>query len=384
MTEALQTPLLTSKEWDEEIASQVSFYPTRTVRNNSSDVHQENLYLTYFHASSILKFQNPRTNEVFDRIHVNDIIGAEIEFCLGANDGKVTASEKANKGRETMEALERDIGKQLIAGSDKDTTKNTGTGTEGLLGGATAYLNIYAYPRASPRRGIVKCCNADEQETNEDEVDPMTLGHRYEMHRRYKLKPTEDFANARALVQCIRRVANLKAQRSSLKYLVLVNPFSGTKKGAEIYETIVKKMLQEGGIDHDMLVTKHAGHAVERMMEDYTNANENENEKDVSEYDGVIAMGGDGILAEVLRGFKTRSDYDVLMGRINFGIVGCGTSNGLAASILHAAKVRNVIMSNVFCLLHVVCVNTRHLIIESSCTYQSMHRKNTVLWIQLS
>jgi len=57
--------------------------------------------------------------------------------------------------------------------------------------------------------------------------------------------------------------------------------------------------------------------------------------RDVAEYDGVVAMGGDGILYEMLQTLWERVDAECLMGRMKFGIVGCGTSNGLVASLLH-------------------------------------------------
>jgi sphingosine kinase len=100
-------------------------------------------------------------------------------------------------------------------------------------------------------------------------------------------------------------------------------------------------MLNESHSNHDVLITKRAGHAIERMMEKNGDALVAAEEKDIAEYDGIIAMGGDGILAEILEGLKKRRDYDSIVQKLTFGIVGCGTSNGLAASILHAAKVSN-------------------------------------------
>ena len=96
-------------------------------------------------------------------------------------------------------------------------------------------------------------------------------------------------------------------------------------------------MLGESGVGHDVLVTQHARHATERM-EMIRNQKRSGDEKDVSEYDGIVMMGGDGIIMEILQGLKTRNDYDAIVDRIRFGIVGCGTRNGLAMSLLHAAK----------------------------------------------
>jgi len=338
--------------WDDKVAAQVPI-------SYNADNHS-NFYLTYTYESNILKLKNSSSGHVFDRINVNDIIGVEIEFCLDENDNGecIRSSKKAFEGQEKMEALEKEIGKKLIdyqcdssdKGADSDICSFGGNG-------ATAYLNIFAYPRALPRRGILqqlKECYTngngngngngshesllDDDETN---IDPTLLGYRHENHRRYKIQSTEDFAMASSLVKNIRNVAGL--QPTNHRYLVVVNPFSGKKKGRETYENVVKKMLDESGIQHDVLITKRAGHAVERMMEQDEDASTADNtgirERDIAEYDGIVALGGDGILAEVLQGLQTRSDYDEVVRKLKFGIVGCGTSNGLAASVLYAAKV---------------------------------------------
>jgi len=57
--------------------------------------------------------------------------------------------------------------------------------------------------------------------------------------------------------------------------------------------------------------------------------------RDVADYDGIVAMGGDGILYEMLQTLWEREDAECLMARMKFGIVGCGTSNGLVAGLLY-------------------------------------------------
>ena len=339
--------------WDDKVAVQVPISYSHSTKNDN----HSNFYLTYTYESNILKLNDSSSGRVVDRVNANDIIGVEIEFCLDENDNGecIRSSKKAFQGQEKMEALEKEIGKKMIDASQCDASaESEDAGIFSSFGGngATAYLNIYAYPRALPRRGILqqlKECytngndNGSHESLDDDEtnIDPTLLGYRYGKHRRYKIQPTEDFAMASSLVKNIRNVAGL--QPTNHRYLVIVNTFSGKKKGRETYENVVKKMLDESGIQHDVLITKRAGHAVERMMEQDKDAPTTDNTdfggKDIAEYDGIIAMGGDGILAEVLKGLKTRSDYDEVVRKLKFGIVGCGTSNGLAASVLYAAKV---------------------------------------------
>lgn len=334
-------------QWDENIASRVAFYASITnddkCRPHGSNEKAESFFLTF--DSNRLRMWNPRTKEVIDCINVYDIIGAEIEICLDEtyND---RLSDKAILGREKMEALEKEIGKRHLAkrglhGTTDDPSSDFIPST--YASSAFAYINIYVYPRAPPSVGIVqkiKQCffsSSEEDSSNmdKDSENPSLLGHRFEKHRRYKLQPTEDFSAASSLVQCIRGVAGLTTQKK--RFLVIVNPFSGTKSGKATYEKIVKKMMDESNMEHDVLITEYGGHAIERMTKKDI---EEVKERDISEYDGLIVLGGDGILSEVLQGLKKRADYDDIMEKLQFGIVGCGTSNGLAASILHAAKVR--------------------------------------------
>ena len=268
---------------------------------------------------------------------------------------------------------------------------------------SAAYLNIFCYPRRLPRPPIAtlvkNCYNKNsstklksqqvqsfeqilQHDDEDDDIDESQMGHRYEKHRRYKLFPTENFSAAQSLIPAIRKIARLghfeeeqqqiinsdtnssstndikstiidkrkhflemshKDSKTNLttcmssqrkKFLVIVNPCSGTKHGKKVYETIVRKMLQECGVDHDVLMTQHSGHAFNRMKKDDTHDSD-----DVSTYNAIISVGGDGILSEIMNGLRSRDDFDTIMKQLKFGIVGCGTGNGLAASLLHKANV---------------------------------------------
>ena len=115
-------------------------------------------------------------------------------------------------------------------------------------------------------------------------------------------------------------------------------------------------MLEEAGVEHDTLITQRGGHAQERMskrrssktIEENANSKINTEKdddadtintdlecKDITEYDAIIAMGGDGILFEIFQGIHARSDEGQIMSKMKFGILACGTFNGLVKSILH-------------------------------------------------
>ena len=156
-------------------------------------------------------------------------------------------------------------------------------------------------------------------------------------HRRYELDPRccEDFADARRVVRAIQVLAGLGHVGGPRppKCLVVLNPFSGGGGAEDVYQTIVKPMLEEAGLEHDAVVTQAAGHARERMRRDP--AGKAGERGDIAEYDAVVAMGGDGILFEILQGIRARPDGEALMAALTFGLVPCGTYNGLAKSLAH-------------------------------------------------
>ena len=205
---------------------------------------------------------------------------------------------------------------------------------------AVAYLNIYCYPRPETKRcGLWgKLFGSGGNNDNDDTATTLSpdptkhLAHRQAHHPRFEVAPTEDFAAIRSVVRAIRALASgnpTDINSENRRYLVVVNPYSGTGKGEQTYNSTVKPMLEQAGIDHDVCITQRSGHAMERMERS------DGDDDDISTYNGLIAMGGDGILWEMLQGLRARSDAKALLQRLAIGIVGCGTSNGLAKSILH-------------------------------------------------
>ncbi|KAI5697102.1 hypothetical protein M8J75_005136 [Diaphorina citri] len=53
---------------------------------------------------------------------------------------------------------------------------------------------------------------------------------------------------------------------------------------------------------------------------------------------GIIVLGGDGILYEIINGLMERADWCTVLQTITLGIVPCGSGNGLAKSISHMSQ----------------------------------------------
>ena len=91
------------------------------------------------------------------------------------------------------------------------------------------------------------------------------------------------------------------------KYLIIVNPVSGTKKN----ENLIDK-LKESFPNHEMVITQHNGHPYEVAKE-----------TDLSHIHAMITMGGDGTMHEVINGMMDRPDK----AKVPIGLIPGGTGN---------------------------------------------------------
>ena len=69
------------------------------------------------------------------------------------------------------------------------------------------------------------------------------------------------------------------------------NPIGGNREGALIYSKIVKPMLEQSGIDVDLIETKYTGHAKE-ISKNF----------DSVKYKALLVVSGDGTFHEVVNG----------------------------------------------------------------------------------
>jgi hypothetical protein len=111
------------------------------------------------------------------------------------------------------------------------------------------------------------------------------------------------------------------------RLLVVLSPFSGGKRGQEVWFKEVEPVLRQSGILVDLVITTHPGHAVTIGR----SAN-------LPTLNGIIAMGGDGTLSEVIQGLLSRSDAEAsFLASFPVGVIPTGTGNGFAASHLFPA-----------------------------------------------
>jgi len=89
-------------------------------------------------------------------------------------------------------------------------------------------------------------------------------------------------------------------------------------------------MLLQSNATVTALVTTRAGHASDAFSVGTPDS------IDPYVYDGVVAIGGDGLLFEIMQGVNSRPDADGLLSQLPFGIIPGGSGNGLAASVCKA------------------------------------------------
>ncbi|KAK3574698.1 hypothetical protein QTP86_014565 [Hemibagrus guttatus] len=109
--------------------------------------------------------------------------------------------------------------------------------------------------------------------------------------------------------------------RTPRRFLVLINPQSGKGQALALFNNHVQHMLQEADITYTLQVTEHQNHARELVRE-----------ADLSQWDAVVIMSGDGLLFEIINGLMEREDWEKAI-QTPLGILPGGSGNALAASI---------------------------------------------------
>jgi diacylglycerol kinase (ATP) len=100
---------------------------------------------------------------------------------------------------------------------------------------------------------------------------------------------------------------------SSEKWLMIVNPNAGVKKGTKDWPKILR-LLREEKVDFDFHLTTSRGHAIQIAADAIVKGCRN-----------ICVVGGDGTLNEVLNGMMNQ--HDVPCSEITLGMIPVGTGN---------------------------------------------------------
>ncbi|XP_056863888.1 sphingosine kinase 1-like [Raphanus sativus] len=106
------------------------------------------------------------------------------------------------------------------------------------------------------------------------------------------------------------------------RLLVFVNPFGGKKTARKIFLEEVKPLFDVCSCSTYVQETKYQLHAKEMVRS-----------IDLSKYDGIVCVSGDGVLVEVVNGLLERADWRTAL-KLPIGMVPAGSGNGMIKSLL--------------------------------------------------
>ncbi|CAL8331990.1 unnamed protein product [Lota lota] len=133
------------------------------------------------------------------------------------------------------------------------------------------------------------------------------------------------------LLQPFRDGVLLSEVRRPCRVMLLVNPQSGKGQALALYNGPVQRMLCEAEVPHTLVITERKNHA--RVLV---------READLSQWDALVIISGDGLLYEVINGLLEREDWEQAI-HTPLGILPGGSGNALAASIHHYSGAPQVV-----------------------------------------
>ncbi|XP_027841893.1 sphingosine kinase 2-like isoform X1 [Aphis gossypii] len=110
--------------------------------------------------------------------------------------------------------------------------------------------------------------------------------------------------------------------------LVIVNPKSGVGKSREIFQRKIVPILNMADVDYDLHITC--------MQNDARNLMRTSNIYKWGR--GVVVLGGDGLMFEVINGLMERSDWQRAFEYLTLAVIPGGSGNGMAKSISFETK----------------------------------------------
>ena len=117
-----------------------------------------------------------------------------------------------------------------------------------------------------------------------------------------------------------------------MKFMLVVNPFSGKKQGLKILEKI-QPFFMRSDIEIEVIKTCYSRHA-EIIAKEF----------DITKYNGLVIIGGDGTFHEVINGMLNRGDQK----KIPIGIIPAGSGNSFMQDLdlVDPIKAVQLIISN--------------------------------------
>ena len=112
------------------------------------------------------------------------------------------------------------------------------------------------------------------------------------------------------------------------RLLVYVNPVAGSGRGVAMLAE-VEPLLRAAGLELSTVVLSSRGQPTRALAAMPA--------EELAAYEGILAVGGDGSLSEVVEGLMARRDWAPVLARLRLGLLPSGSGNGLAISLAVAS-----------------------------------------------
>ncbi|XP_008115402.1 sphingosine kinase 2 [Anolis carolinensis] len=183
---------------------------------------------------------------------------------------------------------------------------------------SSAFFCVYSYP-LKKKKVAVGSGRARQRVAKTFQVDSSD---RYEDN----LHIAEKWAAAiKCLVLGISVSSETEISRSLLprprRLLLLLNPFGGKGNALQWCQNHILPMITEADVSFNLIQTERQNHARELVQS-----------ISLAEWDGIVAISGDGLLYEVINGLMERPDWEEAI-KMPLGILPCGSGNAVAAAI---------------------------------------------------
>ncbi|XP_033858283.3 ceramide kinase-like [Acipenser ruthenus] len=100
-------------------------------------------------------------------------------------------------------------------------------------------------------------------------------------------------------VQSLRHSTEKYSEERPKNLLVFINPFGGRQRGREVYWTQIAPLFELAGVRAHILETERANHARDYILK-----------SDLTGFDGLVCVGGDGMFSELMHGLIGRTQRE--------------------------------------------------------------------------
>lgn len=148
-----------------------------------------------------------------------------------------------------------------------------------------------------------------------------------------RLSIHQDLTFAREWVEGVLAKAYACVNRDR-RMLVVVNPFGGAGHAQKLWQTTVLPIFEAANASFDVIFTTHRGHAIE-IGEGI----------DLTKFQVLVCVSGDGIVHEVLNGIGRRADAGIALKQISLASIPAGSGNALSVNNMGPQNCRNTVLA---------------------------------------